>query len=352
MKGGFMFQRRIPISFILCLLFFLLFSFIQTEDIKASDQKIRIYCENTNNIKNVQLYQYQGHGNKSKISHYFLVGDFYKQDGSWKIITDQQQVKNYAIAINHGETFEFFKMKWQDIGDVKIKTPEIYLSSAKYLSDDGKQKVRIDLRTISQSGDSISSQFQIQAANDIRNSDGKIIYHSKEHVLNFSGNHISEQYLLPGKYRLVQRKCEDGYVISKSVYTFIIRKQTDCQIQNIQAIIRNPITQLEIHHTTKDKKNLQDGIFTLYDEKQTPLYTFRDVPTGSIQMNGLTVGKTYHVMQNRELEGYQNIEYDFTVQNTSKVQQIYLYSIKNARKKMIPIQIDNVLGFLPIVINN
>ena len=163
---------------------------------------------------------------------------------------------------------------------------------------------------------------------DIKDNFGKIKYQAGSKVSNITGNKLTENYLYPGKYQISQRNCTDGYVKSQKFYNFEVKKQTDCQIQSISAIIKNPITQLQLYHVTEDGKSLNDGVFTLYDEDQNPISSFRDVPYDHIQINRLTVGKKYHVMQNKEITGYQNIDCDFVVQDTSNIQHVYLYSKK------------------------
>ena len=181
---------------------------------------------------------------------------------------------------------------------------------------------------------------------DIKDNFGKIKYQAGSKVSNITGNKLTENYLYPGKYQISQRNCTDGYIKSQKFYNFEVKKQTDCQIQSISAIIQNPITQLQLYHVTEDGKSLNDGIFTLYDEDQNPISSFRDFPYDHIQINRLTAGKKYHVMQNKEITGYQNIDCDFVVQDTSNIQHVYLYSKKRKLvflyMKKFPVQISHI----------
>lgn len=324
-------QKRLMIRFFLfCMM---MFSFIQTEYVKADEkQKVKLNYKTEVKAKSVELYQYKGNGKKDQISNYEFVGKMNDEDnGHWKMVIKRTEQNQYALSINHKEYLEYYSAKIQDIGDIKTNIPEIFLSSSKFISEDEKQEVKTNFRTISQTGDPVSSKFEIKAVDDIKDNFGKIKYQAGSKVSNITGNKLTENYLYPGKYQISQRNCTDGYVKSQKFYNFEVKKQTDCQIQSISAIIKNPITQLQLYHVTEDGKSLNDGVFTLYDEDQNPISSFRDVPYDHIQINRLTAGKKYHVMQNKEITGYQNIDCDFVVQDTSNIQHVYLYSKK--RKK-------------------
>ena len=338
-------QRRLTIAFFL---FCMIFSLIQTEHVKAdTKQKIKLNYETETKVKSVELYQYKGRGKKNQISNYRFIGKMNDEDDRhWKMIIEKDTQNQYVLSIDHKEYLEYFFIKTQDIGDMKTNIPEVFLSSAKFISEDGKQKVKIDLRTISRTGDPVSSKFQVSALNDIKNNSGQIKYRAGSKILKIMGNTSTEKYLYPGRYQILQISCGDGYVKSQKPYNFEVKKQTDCQIQNVSGIIQNPITQLQIYHITENGKSLNDGIFTLYDEDQNPISSFRDLPYDHIQMNGLTVGKKYHVMQNKEIPGYQNINCDFMVQDTANVQHVYLHSKKVKKPDIKQIKIMFTLVFL------
>lgn len=88
------------------------------------------------------------------------------------------------------------------------------------------------------------------------------------------------------------------------------------------------------------------GSLQLYDENQNPISSFRDVHVIHIQINRLTAGKKYHVMQNKEITGYQNIDCDFVVQDTSNIQHVYLYSKKRKKPDEKQIKTMSTLVFL------
>lgn len=339
-------QKRLIIRFFLfCMMMFL---FIQTEHVKADEkQKVKLNYKTEVKAKSVELYQYKGNGKKDQISNYEFVGKMNDEgNGQWKMMIERAEQNQYALSINHKEYLEYFSAKIQDIGDIKTNIPEIFLSSSKFISEDGKQEVKTNFRTISQTGDPVSSKFEIKAVDDIKDNFGKIKYQAGSKVSNITGNKLTENYLYPGKYQISQRNCTDGYVKSQKFYNFEVKKQTDCQIQSISAIIQNPITQLQLYHVTEDGKSLNDGVFTLYDENQNPISSFRDVPYDHIQINRLTAGKKYHVMQNKEITGYQNIDCDFVVQDTSNIQHVYLYSKKRKKPDMKQIKTMSTLVFL------
>ena len=326
----------------------MIFSLIQTEHVKAdTKQKIKLNYETETKVKSVELYQYKGRGKKNQISNYRFIGKMNDEDDRhWKMIIEKDTQNQYVLSIDHKEYLEYFSAKIQDIGDIKTNIPEIILSSSKFISEDGKQEVKINLRTISQTGDPVSSKFEIKAVDDIKDNFGKIKYQAGSKVSNIVGNKLTENYLYPGKYQISQRDCADGYVRSQKFYNFEVKKQADCQIQSISAIIQNPITQLQLYHVTEDGKSLNDGIFTLYDEDQNPISSFRDVPYDHVQINGLTVGKKYHVMQNKKITGCQNIDCDFIVQDTSNIQHVYLYSKKRKKPDMKQVKTMSTLVFL------
>ena len=298
-------------------------------------------------LSQFKIFDVKKEHTEDQISNYEFVGEMNDEgNGQWKMMIERAEQNQYALSINHKEYLEYFSAKIQDIGDIKTNIPEIFLSSSKFISEDGKQEVKTNFRTISQTGDPVSSKFEIKAVDDIKDNFGKIKYQAGSRVSNITGNKLTENYLYPGKYQISQRNCADGYVRSQKFYNFEVKKQADCQIQSISMIIQNSITQLQLYHVTEDGKSLNDGIFTLYDEDQNPISSFRDVPYDHVQINGLTVGKKYHVMQNKEITGYQNIDCDFIVQDTSNIQHVYLYSKKRKKPDIKQVKTMSTLVFL------
>ena len=225
-------QRRLTIAFFL---FCMIFSLIQTEHVKAdTKQKIKLNYETETKVKSVELYQYKGREKKNQISNYRFIGKMNDEDDRhWKMIIEKDTQNQYVLSIDHKEYLGYFSIKTQDIGDMKTNIPEVFLSSTKFISEDGKQKVKIDLRTISRTGDPVSSKFQVSALNDIKNDSGQIKYRAGSKILKIMGNTSTEKYLYPGRYQILQISCGDGYVKSQKTYNFEVKKQTDCQIQNV-----------------------------------------------------------------------------------------------------------------------
>lgn len=131
-------QKRLMITFFLfCMMMLLL---MQTESIRANTrQKVKLNYETETKTKSVELYQYKGNGKKDQISNYEFVGEMNDEgNGQWKMMIERAEQNQYALSINHKEYLEYFSAKIQDIGDIKTNIPEIFLSSSKFISEDGK----------------------------------------------------------------------------------------------------------------------------------------------------------------------------------------------------------------------
>ena len=72
-------QKRLMIRFFLfCMM---MFSFIQTEYVKADEkQKVKLNYKTEVKAKSVELYQYKGNGKKDQISNYEFVGKINDED--------------------------------------------------------------------------------------------------------------------------------------------------------------------------------------------------------------------------------------------------------------------------------
>ena len=141
----------------------------------------------------------------------------------------------------------------------------------------------------------------------IYNADGDEVFRD---VTNEFGK-ISVFGLVAGEYTYKEIECPDGYVLDKTVYSFVIDENGNVEGDNV---LVNIATSIIITKTNEDGKPIEGATIGIYNENDELLFTLITDKNGQIKVENLLSGK-YYFKEILPAEGYEINEekYEFEI---------------------------------------
>ena len=164
-------------------------------------------------------------------------------------------------------------------------------------------------------------EFTLWAAETIIDyTDGEVIYNAGDTVGVYSLSQdgtLDVTDLWMGSYTLQETKTIDGLVLDETVYNVEFTKEDDLtKVYTVTLDITNETTVYDFTKVDTSNEVLTGTVLTLYDSEGNIVYEWT-VGEDKIEIEGLTVGETYTLVETETPQGYVTAkDMTFTVENT------------------------------------